>query len=190
LFLDPSTDATVRQEALKYLLHFAGDLHQPLHIEDAYRGGNEIHVCFGKACAHNNLHAVWDKDIPHKICGLSHSAHGDEEKQAAVEWADKLASSTTVPQDECADVQSPSKCTLKWASEANKYVCSVALKETVDWLENNDLSQEYYQEAAPVVEYLIGIAGVRLGGYMNALAAASQSGNSFLVQEFVENVEL
>lgn len=48
-----------RAEALKFLAHFVGDIHQPLHtavIGD--QGGNAIKVTFlGKQ---SNLHAVWD----------------------------------------------------------------------------------------------------------------------------------
>ena len=47
---------------LKMLIHFMGDLHQPLHVgrgED--RGGNDIKVkWFGKS---SNLHRVWDSDM-------------------------------------------------------------------------------------------------------------------------------
>ena len=48
-----------RAEALKFLSHFVGDLHQPLHVgfrEDL--GGNKIEVIFlGKK---TNMHALWD----------------------------------------------------------------------------------------------------------------------------------
>ena len=35
----------VRAEALRFLLHFVGDLHQPLHAADNHdRGGNEVWI--------------------------------------------------------------------------------------------------------------------------------------------------
>ena len=34
--------------------------HQPLHTEKLDRGGNDIHACFDKHCAKQNLHAIWD----------------------------------------------------------------------------------------------------------------------------------
>src|ERR1700680_3693856 len=53
--------APVRAEALRFLIHFIGDLHQPLHsANNNDRGGNEIHVILGNR--HTNLHAVWDVD--------------------------------------------------------------------------------------------------------------------------------
>ena len=48
-----------RAEALKFLAHFVGDLHQPLHVGFAEdRGGNEIAVTYlGRK---TNMHALWD----------------------------------------------------------------------------------------------------------------------------------
>jgi hypothetical protein len=41
----PGTDPKERLFALKFLLHFAGDMHQPLHSSDNNdRGGNEVKV--------------------------------------------------------------------------------------------------------------------------------------------------
>ncbi len=52
-------DAVAKENALKFIVHFVGDLHQPLHVgrpED--RGGNDIRINFdGK---NSNLHALWD----------------------------------------------------------------------------------------------------------------------------------
>lgn len=49
-------------EALKFLVHFAGDLHQPMHLgrlQDL--GGNKVEInWFGKK---TNIHAVWDGQI-------------------------------------------------------------------------------------------------------------------------------
>lgn len=46
------------QEALKFLIHFMGDMHQPLHLTGRDRGGNSVKVAFGRR--HTNLHSVWD----------------------------------------------------------------------------------------------------------------------------------
>ncbi|MCA1594094.1 MAG: S1/P1 nuclease, partial [Acidobacteria bacterium] len=51
-----------RAEALKFIVHFVGALHQPLHVSfKDDRGGNNIMVTFfGKK---SNLHKVWDSGI-------------------------------------------------------------------------------------------------------------------------------
>lgn len=44
---DPKADRRAKAEALKYVVHFIGDLHQPLHDEDDNdKGGNTRHVIF------------------------------------------------------------------------------------------------------------------------------------------------
>ena len=61
-----STSRTQELEALKFLVHFVGDLHQPLHCaDDNDRGGNGKTVLFVKPGTHSKgtklkLHAVWD----------------------------------------------------------------------------------------------------------------------------------
>ncbi|KAF8880044.1 phospholipase C/P1 nuclease domain-containing protein [Infundibulicybe gibba] len=46
------------EEALKFLVHFLGDLHMPLHLTGRARGGNSIKVLWNGR--HTNLHSVWD----------------------------------------------------------------------------------------------------------------------------------
>src|SRR6478735_598341 len=65
---DPADRAT----ALKYVVHFIGDLHQPFHALGVGRGGNDVHVrVFGQVDCGNdpakpspcNLHSVWDSRL-------------------------------------------------------------------------------------------------------------------------------
>jgi nuclease S1 len=59
---DPSTTAADRAEALRYLVHFIGDLHQPLHTADnSDRGGTRRVVWLGADST--DLHKVWDGQI-------------------------------------------------------------------------------------------------------------------------------
>ncbi|KIM24067.1 hypothetical protein M408DRAFT_331984 [Serendipita vermifera MAFF 305830] len=48
-------------EAVKFLIHFLGDLHQPLHMTARQRGGNDIKVHFHHRIT--NLHSVWDSRL-------------------------------------------------------------------------------------------------------------------------------
>lgn len=60
LLKDKSLPANVRLEALAFLVHFVGDLHQPLHAGDrADRGGNDLKASYGVMPGYN-LHSVWD----------------------------------------------------------------------------------------------------------------------------------
>ncbi|TDL24454.1 phospholipase C/P1 nuclease [Rickenella mellea] len=49
------------EEALKFLVHFVGDLHQPLHLTGRDRGGNSDKVRFDRRLT--NLHTVWDSKL-------------------------------------------------------------------------------------------------------------------------------
>jgi hypothetical protein len=56
-----STEFT-KKEALRYLIHFVGDVHQPLHVGNGTdRGANWCTVKY--AGRNNNLHAVWDSAL-------------------------------------------------------------------------------------------------------------------------------
>ncbi len=59
-----------RAAALRYLGHYVGDLHQPLHVGNASDwGGNKIKVeWFGKS---TNLHALWDYGML-ETAGIKH----------------------------------------------------------------------------------------------------------------------
>lgn len=58
---DPSVAAAEKKLALLYLLHFVGDLHQPLHSADNHdAGGNSVSVVVGNAEVGTNLHSYWD----------------------------------------------------------------------------------------------------------------------------------
>ncbi|KAG4440570.1 hypothetical protein IFR05_003937 [Cadophora sp. M221] len=176
LFLSPISSENTTREALMYLMHFIGDLHQPLHVEDAARGGNDIKpVRFGGV--HTlNLHSVWDTTIPHKMRNLTGTLSDVQERAAASAWADELfelnAERGVSARSECSDVSTPDKCALQWANESNKWICKYVMKESEEWLEDrdNDLGEEYYDGAKPIVNELIGLAGARLGAWMNAMA--------------------
>jgi hypothetical protein len=67
----PSTPPAERILALKFLIHFVGDLHQPLHAADHHdRGGNCITLSPPQG-AQNNLHAYWDVSV---VIALGQSA--------------------------------------------------------------------------------------------------------------------
>jgi hypothetical protein len=92
ILADQDRPDSERREALKFLIHFIGDLHQPLHAgfgED--RGGNDIPVVYQDELI--NLHRYWDSGIldPHsqryssaEFAAILFHAHGPEQRQR---WA-------------------------------------------------------------------------------------------------------
>ncbi len=172
--MNASTSAADKGQALRFLLHFVGDIHQPLHTEAEDRGGNGIDVLFGKK--HTNLHAIWDTDIL-----IKHAGKGNDEKANALTWAKKIYAADKDHSGslaaECHDLGKAADCSLAWADEANQWICDYVLKDDVAGVQGGkDLSMAYYDGAVPVVDLLIGKAGRRLAAWVNALAlSASQT---------------
>jgi len=60
---DPATDLEEQVVALKFLLHFVGDVHQPLHSsDDNDAGGNKKRVS-AEGFKAGNLHHYWDTEF-------------------------------------------------------------------------------------------------------------------------------
>ena len=140
---DQRASTADRAEALKFLVHFVADIHQPLHAVAEARGGNDIHVvefgsteCGSRPC---NLHFVWDEGlIRHK--GLSELSY--LEKLIARE---ERAAGT--PED--------------WANE------SFHLAHTI-WLNDGGrVDEAYYQKYIGIVDERLGLAGIRLAHLLN-----------------------
>jgi hypothetical protein len=62
ILADRTRPDTARATALKYVVHFIGDLHQPLHSgENDDKGGNDVSVTFNGRST--NLHSLWDSGL-------------------------------------------------------------------------------------------------------------------------------
>jgi len=61
LLADRSVPRRERLMALAFLVHFMGDLHQPMHAGDhGDLGGNRVPVSYGVIAGRTNLHSAWD----------------------------------------------------------------------------------------------------------------------------------
>jgi len=61
LLADPAVPQREKVMALAFLVHFVGDLHQPMHAGDHDDlGGNRVPVNYGLIGGRTNLHSVWD----------------------------------------------------------------------------------------------------------------------------------
>jgi hypothetical protein len=78
---DRSRPVVERATALRYVIHFVGDIHQPLHDEDNNdQGGNCTAMKFYSEDRPANLHAIWDyKLIEHQLAldKLTQPAYAD-----------------------------------------------------------------------------------------------------------------
>ncbi|KAK0270364.1 hypothetical protein LTR35_014163 [Friedmanniomyces endolithicus] len=159
-----SACADEKREAMRFLLHWIGDVHQPLHAEGLARGGVDLSVVF--AGLHTNLHFVWDVAMIDKYRGEGH------EKEVSRTWANEIYARDRDPHlitnRECDQISSPMHCILAWAKQSNKAVCEIVFKENVT---DHDLSLDYYEENISFLEIMVTLAGRRLGAWMKAIAA-------------------
>jgi hypothetical protein len=66
---DPATPPAERLLALKFLMHFVGDVHQPLHVaeRDDDKGGNLVFVLPAGRKTSQTLHSYWDIDLVDRL---------------------------------------------------------------------------------------------------------------------------
>ena len=135
-----ATDAE-RLSALKYVVHFVADIHQPLHAGFADdRGGNTYQLqAFGRG---TNLHALWDSGL---IEGTGRSATTLTSRLAAT-----APSSITGP-----------VTTAQFAEESCKIVAAPG------FYPDRKLPPEYVDRYLPVMERQLQRAGERLAQVLN-----------------------
>lgn len=62
LLADRSLPRAERAEALKWVVHLVGDMHQPMHVGDrGDRGGNDVRITWDSMPG--NLHGLWDTGL-------------------------------------------------------------------------------------------------------------------------------
>ncbi|MGC2526263.1 MAG: S1/P1 nuclease [Candidatus Acidiferrum sp.] len=187
-----NADAAKRADALRYVIHFVGDLHQPLHtITNSDEGGNCVPLKYLRRNPHEhnrsfspNLHSIWDTAIPER----------DAEGADALEYAntlDNLFSADIVGWEKAgihvddwvwegydfAESVTYGDLTPKIAIEPNVAVHSCSDDNNIGerMLQLKIVAGEAYQEkAAPVAEKRIAEGGVRLAMILNEAAKAIQ----------------
>jgi hypothetical protein len=145
---DPEQPYAARSEALKFLVHFVGDLSQPFHAMGDARGGNDIPVtffgstqCDGYAC---NLHNVWDSEL------IRHS--GIREHRYARDLEEMIAAG---------HLQAGPADPAAWANQ------SLQLARQA-WVQpQTNIDQAYYERERPVVDRQLALAGLRLAQILN-----------------------
>lgn len=155
---------------MEFLIHFLGDITQPLHDEAEEVGGNDIKVTWsGKA---TNLHHCWDTEMVEKAAGGGNTTDTlDAFSATLIARIDSgTYSSEKADWTSCIDINTASDCALAWAQDANAFNCQYVLKTDES---NAELDGDYYTGAEPIIELQLAKGGYRLGAWLNALSAAS-----------------
>lgn len=188
---DKNADETKRAEALRYIIHFVGDLHQPLHATtNADEGGNCVPVKYlrRKPHEHNhsfspNLHSLWDTAIPERDMEGADPGEYAETLEEMFSTEMEGWQKTGIHVDEwaweshdLAESAAYGALTPKIAVEPNVTVKSCTDDNNIGGrlLQQHIVAGEGYQEeAAKVVEQRLAQAGVRLGMILNEAAKAA-----------------
>ena len=153
---DITLDRADRATALKYIVHFIGDLHQPFHALGVGRGGNDVKVrVFGQANCSNdpgrpnpcNLHSVWDTRLIARRA-LDDRAYVAELKR--VIGAKGLFSR-------------PTGAPAQWAEESFRLA-----KEALVAPDTN-IDEGYYRRHLTVIDERLSLGGLRLAAELNRI---------------------
>jgi hypothetical protein len=151
---DSNASPDDRIEALKFLVHFVGDVHQPMHGIGEAAGGNGIAVtefgstqCGRRPC---NLHGAWDTGL------IEHTGMGRDEYVAHLEKliSDEHLTASGGPDD--------------WANESHGYAQVALLPDGAQ------VGEGYYQKEIIVVDERLALAGLRLAAVLNEAFAQVQ----------------
>jgi hypothetical protein len=158
-------------EALKFLIHFIGDIHQPLHCGfTSDLGGNTITGTFEDSDW--NLHAIWDTAIIDKRV----SDDFNQNLTAYIAYlADQIQGNWSSQANEWATCQSSAKfnaCSNEWATESVTLACDYSYVD-VDGkthIESGfNLGDAYYGRNMPIVEMQLAKAAVRMATVLNSI---------------------
>ena len=171
------SDAQVKTDAIKFLVHFFGDISQPLHVENRNRGGNGDKVTFdGK---NTDLHAVWDVSLVQSQIG-KHSSSQTEYVDYLISQIKSgsfaVLSKSWLSSHSWEELSKfgNSLAAIDYATDSNKYDCGPNGVWS-SYLDNpsQDLSGKYAEIAAPVVDVQLAKAGFRLGKFLSELLSAT-----------------
>ncbi|WP_339739166.1 S1/P1 nuclease [uncultured Maricaulis sp.] len=166
VFLDRARTDAERLEALKFLAHWLGDIHQPMHVSiEGDRGGNDIEVLW-RGERHTNFHRVWDSEII-----LDYMSEQWGWAPEATRWsyfADELASEIPL---NGVDILTPLD-PIAWAQESHDIVRSRDF--AYYWARAGQMIEPgdaYYQRGLRISRQELKQGGVRLAGLLNDLVA-------------------
>ena len=154
-----------RAEALRFAVHFVGDVHQPLHTVGEEQGGNRVNVdveLHGLRCvrctpkrARENIHGVWDTTLIANTA-WNWGAYVSRLEGGWLASDEARAAGAGTPRD--------------WAVETHRVARAVWALTPADRLVNED----YYSKALPTLDRQLGRAGVRLARFLDDAFSSSE----------------
>ncbi len=152
MLLDPKAAREKKQQALKFLVHYLQDLHQPVHVGDnGDRGGNDLQLRWFDAGT--NPHRLLDSQII------------DRYSRDEAQWAQELNALATKEKS----IAWSRGSLADWATEsleASKLLYHQPGSQNL--LKScTKLDEAYYQFALTIVRMQLARAGVRVAAMLN-----------------------
>ncbi|HLA73286.1 MAG TPA: S1/P1 nuclease [Steroidobacteraceae bacterium] len=159
---DPAQPVEVRRDALKFIVHFVGDVHQPVHSSNRPdKGGNEFQISlrtdippeeyarerYKNGIMSTNLHAVWD----YYVLASAKLTLGD--------YADRLAAASRSA--------TPQSSPAEWARDSCELIDRRAL-----YPHSHKMNAKYLNAMRPLAEQRVGQAADRLARLLNEMFAS------------------
>lgn len=151
ILADRSRSDAERRTALKFLVHFVGDVHQPFHAGFGFdRGGNQTQLQFDRQGW--NLHSLWDSAMV-KHAGLD-----------PVAYARQLRGGPALPADPTLSLSRPEE---RWALESCQVIHDDGLYPA-----RRTIGRGYLDQHRPLAETRLRQAGSRLASLLDSALAA------------------
>jgi len=145
---DRSLSDAERLQALKFVVHLAGDLHQPMHAGYGHdKGGNTYQLQFNERGT--NLHSLWDS-------GMFYALQLDDEHYLQRLQALPAPTDVGAPQLQ--------RDATRWAEQS----CAIATRPGI-YPSNRKVGEAYASTWRPVAEAQLRLAGERLAALLNEL---------------------
>jgi hypothetical protein len=158
ILADRAQPLAARRDALKFLVHFVGDVHQPMHANNHNdKGGNEYQISlrtplepeeyarqhYVDGVMGTNLHSIWDYYLL-RSSGLDFAAYAE---RLAAPWPPK---------------QTPPSTPQGWAAESCGYIASHKL-----YPRSHKLDHRYLDAKRPLAEQRVRQGAHRLALLLN-----------------------
>lgn len=178
--LRSDADAAQKALALRFVLHFAGDIHQPLHCATRVtadwpkgdHGGNDFSIAVrdpaGGAPVSTRLHAYWDSGMgafPQRPAGATTPALDDVRAAAAQALADAPAGAAGWQAGGPAAFE-------RWAQESRQIAADFVYAGLA---ENREPPDGYRAQALRIARQRVAWAGHRLAELLNAIFTPRQT---------------
>ena len=160
---DEHTPLRQRNEALKWVVHLVGDIHQPLHAADnGDRGGNEVRVALAgvHTRGRESLHRAWDGELVRLALHTGNRQRPPPDIDALAPEARRLV------------LDAGQGTPAEWARQSNRLAASVAYRypgfacgRVPDGIVV--LDRDYQREAEDIVRERLLLAGGRLANLLN-----------------------